>query len=48
VSRYQNHRLYSPSLKKLMSKEDANIMLKEEIGESTLRLKAVKFGHLIS
>jgi hypothetical protein len=31
-----------------MSKEDANIMLKEEIGESTLRLKAVKFGHLIS
>ena len=31
-----------------MKKKDASIMLKEEIGESTLRLKAAKFGHAIS
>jgi hypothetical protein len=30
-----------------MQKKDASIMLKEEIGESTLRLKAAKFGHAI-
>jgi hypothetical protein len=28
-----------------MQKKDASIMLKEEIGESALRLKAAKFGH---
>lgn len=28
-----------------MQKKDASVMLKEEIGESALRLKAAKFGH---
>jgi len=37
--------LYSPKLKGIMQKKDASIMLKEEIGESALRLKAAKFGH---
>lgn len=48
VNRYQNQRLYSASLKKMMQKKDASIMLKDEIGESALRLKAAKFGHAIS
>lgn len=30
-----------------MQKKDASVMLKSEIGESTLRLKAAKFGHTI-
>ena len=30
-----------------MAKKDASIMLKSEIGESALRLKAAKFGHTI-
>lgn len=30
-----------------MAKKDASIMLKDEIGESALRLKAAKFGHAI-
>lgn len=47
VNRYANQILYSPSLKKLSQKKDASVMLKEEIGESTLRLKAAKFGHPI-
>jgi hypothetical protein len=31
-----------------MSKKDASIMLKDEIGESSLRLKAAKYGHSIA
>lgn len=31
-----------------MQKKDTSVMLKEEIGESTLRLKAAKYGHAIS
>jgi hypothetical protein len=30
-----------------MQKQDASNILKEEIGESSLRLKAAKFGHSI-
>jgi hypothetical protein len=30
-----------------MQKQDASNILKEEIGESCLRLKAAKFGHSI-
>ena len=30
-----------------MQKKDASYMLKDEIGESSLRLKAAKFGHTI-
>ena len=48
TNRYQNQRLYSPSIKKLIQKKDASIMLKDEIGESSLRLKAAKFGHSIT
>lgn len=31
-----------------MLQKDASIMLKEEVGESSLRLKKAKFGHKIS
>lgn len=47
AGRMANQRLYSPSLKKIMQRKDASVMLKDEIGESTLRLKAAKFGHTI-
>jgi hypothetical protein len=30
-----------------MKKKDASVMLRGEIGESTLRLKCAKFGHTI-
>lgn len=48
IGRNQNQRLFSPGLKKLIAKKDASVMLKEEIGESTLRMKAAKFGHPIA
>jgi len=35
----------TPALKKLMNQKDANLVLKEEIAESSLRLKAAKYGH---
>jgi len=44
VNRYQNLKLYSPTLKDLISKKDASSFLKDEISESVLRLKAVKCG----
>ena len=47
-NRYQNQRLYSPSIKKLIARKDAALMLKDEIGESSLRLKAAKYGSSIS
>ena len=34
-------------MKKLMLTKDANTLLKEEIYESSLRLKAAKHGHMI-
>ena len=37
----------TPKMRKLSSKKDAAVMLKEEIGESLLRLKAAKFGRPI-
>eukprot|EP00347_Sterkiella_histriomuscorum_P011953 403370464 len=40
-----NQRLITPALKKLMNSKDASVMLKEEIVESQLRLKAAKYGH---
>lgn len=47
VNRFANQRLYSPKLKQIIAKQDASGILKEEIGESFLRLKAAKFGHSI-
>jgi hypothetical protein len=37
----------TPKMRKLSTKKDAAVMLKEEIGESLLRLKAAKFGRAI-
>ena len=37
----------TPRMKKIMNKKDAACMLKDEITESLLRLKAAKFGHSI-
>lgn len=33
------------SMKRVMNAKDANYILKDEIVESSLRLKAAKFGH---
>ena len=32
----------------MMTKKDASVMLKEEVGESLKRLKAAKIGHKIA
>jgi hypothetical protein len=37
----------TPKMRKLSTRKDAAVMLKEEIGESLLRLKAAKFGRAI-
>ena len=37
----------TPRMKKLSNRKDASCMLKAEIGESLLRLKAAKFGRAI-
>ena len=37
----------TPRMKKISNKKDAAGMLKDEIQESLLRLKAAKFGHSI-
>ena len=37
----------TPRMRKIMNKKDAACMLKDEITESLLRLKAAKFGHSI-
>ena len=39
-----NQILLTPSMRRMMQKKDASVMLKEEVGESILRLKASKFG----
>ena len=44
---FRNQRLMTPRMKKIMNKKDAACMLKDEIVESVLRLKAAKFGHSI-
>ena len=44
---YRNQRLMTPRMKKIMNKKDAACMLKDEITESLLRLKAAKFGHSV-
>ena len=44
---FRNQRLMTPRMKKIMNKKDAACMLKDEITESLLRLKAAKFGHSI-
>lgn len=41
---FTNQRLVTPNTHRLMKKKDASVMLKEEISESSLRLKAAKFG----
>ena len=41
---FTNQRLVTPNTRRLMKKKDASVMLKEEISESSLRLKAAKFG----
>jgi flagellar biosynthesis GTPase FlhF len=45
--KHQNFRLYSPSLLSLIGKKDASEILKDQIGESALRLKAAKFGQTV-
>ena len=42
-----NQRLMTPKIRRIINQKDAVCMLKEEIGESLLRLKAAKFGHAI-
>lgn len=37
----------TPKIMRIINQKDAVCMLKEEIGESLLRLKAAKFGHAI-
>lgn len=44
---YGNQRLMTPRMKKVVNKKDASSMLKDELKESLLRLKAAKFGHSI-
>ena len=44
---FRNQRLMTPRMKKIMNKRDAACMLKDEITESLLRLKAAKFGHSV-
>ena len=44
---FRNQRLGTPRMKKIMNKKDASCMLKDEINESMLRMKAAKFGHSI-
>jgi len=45
---FNNKKLITPTMQRIMNAKDANQMLKDEIGESTLRLKAAKYGHKIS
>lgn len=47
IKDYNNQRLMTPRMKKMSTRKDAAVMLKEEIGESLLRLKAAKFGRPI-
>jgi len=47
-SRATNGMIYSPSVKRIIAQKDASVMLRDEIGESGLRLKAAKFGHTIN
>ena len=42
-----NERLMTPKIRRIMNQKDAKCMLKEEIDESLLRLKAAKFGHAL-
>ena len=42
---FNNQRLLTPRMRKLMNNRDAREVLQEEINESTLRLKQAKFGH---
>jgi len=42
---FNNQRLLTPRMRKLMNNKDAREVLQEEINESVLRLKQAKFGH---
>ena len=42
-----NERLMTPKIRRIMNQKDAKCMLREEIEESLLRLKAAKFGHAL-
>lgn len=42
---FNNQRLLTPRMRKLMNNKDARELLQEEINESVLRLKQAKFGH---
>lgn len=42
---FNNQRLLTPRMRKLMQNKDAREVLQEEINESVLRLKQAKFGH---
>jgi hypothetical protein len=39
-----NERIMTPKIRRLMNQKDAKFVLKDEIVESLLRLKAAKFG----
>ena len=45
---YSNQRLIDAGLRRLMNTKDANVILKDEIAESQLRLKAAKHGHKLN
>ena len=45
---FNNQRLLTPRMRKLMNNKDARELLQEEINESVLRLKQAKFGHRLN
>ena len=45
AEQFNNHRLMTPRMRKIMNNKDAREMLQEEVQESMLRLKKAKFGH---
>lgn len=42
---YNNKKILTPRMKKLMNNKDARELLQEEINESVLRVNQAKFGH---
>ena len=45
---FNNKRLLTPRMQKLMAKKDAGELLHDEIQASVLRLKQAKFGHSLN
>lgn len=48
IDRFNNKRLLTPRMQKLMNKKDAGELLHDEIQASVLRLKQAKFGHSLA